>query len=109
MTPKHMIIGLPVVVAAIAVPAAAQAAPTPDVASSMAAFAEQQAGANPEARAAEKQASYLARRSAGKTAECHDCTDCAPCEACKNCDEGPERAQGATDQTQGTVDEPQGQ
>ena len=55
MTRKHMIIGLPVVVAAIAVPAAAQAAPTSDVASSMAAFAEQQAGANPEARAAEKQ------------------------------------------------------
>lgn len=108
MTPKHMIIGLPVVVAAIAVPATARAASASDVASSMAAFAEQQAGANPEARAAEKQASYLARRSAGKTPECHDCTDCAPCEACKNCDEGP-RAQGTTDQTQGTVDDPQGE
>lgn len=93
MTRKHMIIGLPAVVAAIAVPAAAQAAPTSDVASSMAAFAEQQAGANPEARAAEKQASYLARRSAGKTAECHDFTDCAPCEACKECDDPDERSE----------------
>lgn len=109
MTNRSLIIGLPVVAAAIAVPSAAQAASATDVAGSMAAFAEQQAGANPEARAAEKQASYLARRSAGKTAECNDCTDCAPCEACKNCDEGPERAQGATDQTQGTVDDPQGQ
>ena len=92
MTNKSLIIGLPVVAAAIAVPAAAQAASRSDVASSMAAFAEQQAGANPEARAAEKQASYLARRSAGKTAECHDCTDCAPCEACKECDDPDERS-----------------
>ena len=93
MTNRSLIIGLPVVAAAIAVPSAAQAASATDVAGSMAAFAEQQAGANPEARAAEKQASYLARRSAGKTAECHDCTDCAPCEACKECDDPDERSE----------------
>jgi hypothetical protein len=88
-----MIIGLPVVVAAIAVPAAAQAAPTPDVASSMAAFAEQQAGANAEAHAAEKRARYLARKQAGKAAGCDDCADCAPCEACKECDVPDERSE----------------
>lgn len=93
MTNRSLIIGLPVVVAAIAVPAAAEAAPASDVVSSMAAFAEQQAGANPEARAAEKRARYLARKQAGKAAGCADCANCAPCEACKECDDPDERSE----------------
>jgi len=93
MTPKHMIIGLPVVVAAIAVPAAAQAASPSDVANSMAAFARQQAGANAEAHAVEKRARYLVRKQAGKAAGCADCANCAPCEACKECDDPDERSE----------------
>ena len=87
MTPKSSMIALPIVAAAIAAPTAAQAAPVSDVATSMAAFAQQQAGNDAEARVAEKRAQYLARREAGTGAECEDCSDCAPCEACKDCDE----------------------
>lgn len=80
-------IALPIVAAAIAAPAAAQAAPAADVATSMAVFAQQQAGKDAEARVADKRAQYLARKEAGAVAECEDCSDCAPCEACKECDQ----------------------
>jgi len=84
MTNRHLSICLPVVVAAIAAPAAAETATTSEVASSMATFAKQQAGANAEAYAAEKRERYLARKRSGKT-DCKDCETCAPCEACKEC------------------------
>lgn len=86
MTHRHLIIGLPVVAAAIVVPAAAQAAPATHVEASMVRYAQATAGADAAARAADKQARYLARREASTTADCDDCTDCAPCEACKDCD-----------------------
>ena len=93
MTNRHLSICLPVVVATIAAPAAAETAPTSGVASSMATFAKQQAGANAEAYAAEKRARYLARKRSGKTADCNDCETCAPCEACKECDDPDERSE----------------
>lgn len=87
MTHRHLMIGLPVAAAAIAVPSSAHAAQVQDVANSMASFAQAKAGSDAAERAAEKQARYLARKEAGKIADCNDCTDCAPCEACKECDE----------------------
>ena len=89
MTHRHLIIGLPVVAAAIGVPAAAQAEPATDVAASMASYAHDTAGADAASRAAEKQARYLARKGAGEAPDCDDCANCAPCEACKECDDEP--------------------
>jgi hypothetical protein len=87
MTHRHLIIGLPVAAIAIGVPAAAQAAPATDVQASMARYAQNTAGADAAARAATKQARYLARKEEGEAEDCHDCADCAPCEACKECDD----------------------
>jgi|JI7StandDraft_1071085.scaffolds.fasta_scaffold49432_4 ABC-type transporter MlaC component len=94
MTHKHLMIGLPVVAAAISVPATAQAAPATDVAASMASYAQNTAGADADTRAAEKQARYLARKEAGEAPDCDDFANCAPSEACKECDDGPADVSG---------------
>jgi len=94
MTQRHLIIGLPVVAAAIGVPAAAHAEPATNVAASMASYAHDTAGADAATRAAEKQARYLARKEAGEAPDCDDCANCAPCEACKECDDEPADAAG---------------
>lgn len=87
MKRSRSMIALPIVAAAIAVPAAAQAAPASDVAVSMARFAQQTAGEDAEERASDKRARYLAHKDAGTAVECEDCSECAPCEACRECDQ----------------------
>ena len=87
MTQRPLMTGLPFAAAAFALPTSAQAAPTSNVASSMASFAQEQAGKDAEERAAETRASYIARKQAGEASKCEDCSDCQPCEACKDCDQ----------------------
>ena len=98
MTNRHLSICLPVVVATIAAPAAAETAPASGVAGSMATFAKQQAGANAEASALEKRARYLARKRSGKT-DCSDCETCDPCEACKECEDPAQQGKHEGDAT----------
>lgn len=60
---------------AVLLPAPAQAAPASEVASAMATFAEDNAGADAEICATAKKARLLARREAEPKGECDDCAD----------------------------------